>query len=109
MVRVPPAGKWNVGISKVELLTPFVIEEATVEVTLALSGEPAEKKREVQLAIEGQPPMTKTIEPPATRAQFRWKPEKEGIIRGVASVDSDDAYPVDNRRPFLLRLARPKR
>jgi hypothetical protein len=109
VVRVPPAGKWNAGISKVELLTPFVIEEAVAEVTLSLSGEPAERKREVQFAIEGQPPMTKTIEPPATRAQFRWKPEKEGIVRGVASVASDDAFPEDNSRPFIMRLAHPKR
>ena len=90
-------------IAKVELLTPYVIEEAVAEVTLSLSGEaPAgQGKREVQFAIDGQPPMTRTIEPPAQRAEFRWKPESEGIVRGVASVASDDAFPEDNRRPFV--------
>jgi hypothetical protein len=109
VVQVPAAGKWNAGISKVELLTPYVIEEAVAEVTLSLSGEAPEGKHEVQFAIEGQPPMKKIVESPATRAEFRWKPKAEGIVRGVASVASDDAFPEDNRRPFIMRLARPKR
>jgi len=109
VVQIPPAGKWNAGISKVELLTPYVIEEAVAEVTLSLSGEAPEGKREVQFVIDGQEPMTRTIEPPATRAEFRWKPEKEGVVRGVAAVASEDAYPEDNTRPFILRLAHPKR
>jgi Aerotolerance regulator N-terminal len=109
IIQVPAAGKWNAGIAKVQLLTPYVIEEAVAEVTLSLSGEAPEGKREVQFAIEGQPALTKTIEPPARRAEFRWKPDQEGIVRGVASVASDDAFPEDNRRPFLLRLAHPKR
>jgi hypothetical protein len=109
VVRVNPAGKWNVAVSKVELLTPFVSEEAVAEVTVSVSGEPPDGKREVVLAIDGQEPMKQQIDPAGGRAQFRWKPEKDGVLQGMASVTSDDAFPEDNRRPFVMHLARPKR
>ena len=108
VVSVPPAGPWNAGISKVELLTPFASEEAVAEVTVAISGEAPDTKREVEFAIDGQSPMRQVAAAGTGRAQFHWKPEKEGEVRGVATVVSDDAYPDDNRRPFVLRLVRPK-
>ena len=109
LIRVPPAGAWNAAIAKVELLTPYVADEAEVEVTVVISGDAPAAKREVVFEIEGQPPMKAKAEADGGRVQFRWKPEHAGLVRGSVSIASDDAFPDDNRRPFAAHLAEPKR
>ena len=115
LVPVPPAGKWNAAVSKVELLTPFANEEAVAEVTVSVSGEAPDAadepdaKREVVFAIDDEAPLKQPVDTRGGRVQFHWKPTKQGPIRGVATVVSDDAFPEDNRRPFVLPLAHPKR
>ena len=109
VVRVPPAGTWNVAVAKVELLTPYVAEEAEVEVTVVISGDAPAAKREVVFEIDGQPPLKQMAEADGGRVQFRWKPEHAGPVRGSVAITSDDAFPDDNRRPFAAQLTEPKR
>jgi hypothetical protein len=109
LVPVPPAGKWNAAVSKVELLTPFAKEEAVAEVTVSISGEAPDAQREVEFAVGGEAPVKESVDARGGRVQFHWKPKKQGPVRGVATVLSDEAFPEDNRRPFVLQLARPKR
>jgi hypothetical protein len=109
LVAVPAAGKWNAAVSKVELLTPFAKEEAVADVTVAISGDAPDAKHEVAFVIDGEAPQQQVVEAHGGRVQFRWAPKKQGPIRGVATVVSDDAFPDDNLRPFVLQLAHPKR
>lgn len=109
IVRVPPAGTWNAAVAKVELLTPYLAEEAEVEVMIVISGDAPAARREVVFQIEGQPPMKQMAEAEGGRLQFRWKPERAGLVRGHVSITSKDAFPDDNRRPFAAHLTEPKR
>jgi hypothetical protein len=109
VVPVPPAGLWNVAITSVELLTPFASAEAEIEATVLITGAAPSEERQVTCELEGKPLEPQKITPAGGRVRFRWKPGSTLQFQGTVSVASSDTYPGDNRRPFAVRLAQPKR
>ncbi len=108
---VPPGWKMECRqFPGVELLTPFAKEEAVAEVAIAISGEAPEAKREVEFAVDGEAPQQQVGRRSRWARAVSLETAKQWRVssRGVATVVSDDAYPDDNRRPFVLRLVRPK-
>ena len=108
------AKAWNLGIERVELLTPGAVSEVELEVSLRGSGPVPRDAVRVRLRIDGvSEPLEQTLPPGQLRARFRWKTEipAEGLLwRGSAEVvpPAGDAIAADDARPFAFAVARPR-
>ena len=110
LVQTGAADAWNVGVERVEFLTPVAVAELEADVIVKTSGQPPGGSFRVRLALDGRDPIEQTLTAGQTRAHFQWKsdlPPQGLLVRGFAEVLArGDAVPADDRRPFAFGAVR---
>ncbi|MEQ1851530.1 MAG: hypothetical protein ABMA01_08050, partial [Chthoniobacteraceae bacterium] len=106
------AKAWNLGVERVELLTPGAVSAVELEVSLRGSGPIPRVPLRVRLHTDGAAePLEQTLPAGQMRARFRWqtKVPAEGLLwRGKAEVvpPAGDAVAADDARPFAFAVTR---
>ncbi len=114
-VELVPTGVergWNLGIERIELLTPVAASEVEVEVSLRGSGSVPREAVRVRLKLNGaSEPQEQSLPAGQMRARFRWRaaiPAEGMLARGAAELlpPKGDAIAADDVRPFAFPIAR---
>ncbi|MBT7163338.1 MAG: hypothetical protein HN904_11200 [Victivallales bacterium] len=109
IVAMPLPGKHNFAVRSVRCRTPFAQDRVVVEAWIERSGDFPRGGMTVTLQIEGGATFRETVPPGRERVEFRWQLGKERLVRGEVRVDSDDAWPEDDARPFAFSVRAPCR
>ena len=99
MIPLSPKTEINAAVTHVELRTPYKTEQMEIEARLLL---PPEKPTRVAINVEGLID-EKELRPGTERVLFQFRPTRE-TVRGWVEVKTDpDAWPLDDRRPFVFQ------
>ena len=101
-IAIQPPDMRNEAVKAVELLTPFASENMEIEARVTASNKP----REVMLSSEGLN-LKQTVPPGVERVLFSFRPPREEV-RGFVSLEGNDEWPADDRRPFAMHWAEPE-
>jgi len=107
VVPLVAPGAWNVAVTGVLNPSPYLGRGTTIEVSLACFGECPAGEVDVALEIEGQQPLQVSAPLRSGLVEFSWKPALAGLYRGVARIESGDAYAWDNERHFAFAVREP--
>jgi hypothetical protein len=107
-------GVWNLGIERVELLTPVATGAVEVEVSVRGSGAMPKAPVRVRFTPSGGEALEQTLAPGQSRAKFRMEtaiPDEGLLMRGTVLIEpaSGDAIEADNARPFAFVVARQRK
>ena len=109
LVALPMPGTHNLAVRAVRCRTPFAEDQAVVEAWIERSGDAPRGDLTATLRLEGGATLRETVAPDTERVQFRWQLGRERPVRGEVRIDSDDAWPEDNSRPFAFAVRAPWR
>ena len=109
IVQLSPAGDWNVAVAGVRPSTNVFRPEMELVVALAAHGEPGDRDVQVTVGIEGHGTVTAAADPAEGVVRLPWEPAGPGLVRGMVQAETDDAYPLDDCRPFAFFLGEPVR
>ncbi len=107
LIKVRSPASWNRAIASVEPSTCVLGEELAIDVEAASFGDAPEEECTLTVAIEGMDPLRATLGAGATRARVVVSRPAEGMYRGVASLEPNDAFPDDDCRHFAFMLRAP--
>ncbi|YCM46250.1 BatA domain-containing protein [Verrucomicrobiaceae bacterium 227] len=105
LISLAPPEEANAAVTRTGLLTPFQTEEMILEAAVSIPS--TAKSRKVTLEAEGLR-VVGLLPAGAKRISFKFRPPRE-VVRGWVSVESDDPWPVDNRRPFAVKWSTPQK
>ncbi len=104
IVALPESGDWNAAITDVRPAGEYFAEETELLVQVKFCGHVPEGTRRVKVEVEGETLAAETA-PHDGLVRLPWHPSRPGLFRGTARLDSSDAWPRDDERPFAFVLA----
>ncbi len=107
VVSLQPPAPWNGAITSVRPAQRIVGPESFVEIAVAVHGETPGGEVPLTVTFEGNDPLIATVPLRTGLVRLKWTPTEPGIYRGVVELETEDSYPVDNRRPFAFVLREP--
>jgi hypothetical protein len=107
IVPVALPGMWNATIKSVRNLSPYLGGDSEMEISIACFGDIPSRELDMAVEVEGQKALVRKVPLRSGSIVLKWSPKRIGLYRGVVHIKSNDSYPLDDRRHFVLSVREP--